>query len=75
MKDGGWGFLLYTFRLHAVILSCPPFWLLLFVKFALTQLNHVVKMLLREPRPPYAWVDLLKGDQIDKGANEDLCER
>ena len=32
-------------------------------------------MLLKEPRPPYAWVDLLKGDQIDKGANEDLCER
>lgn len=32
-------------------------------------------MLLKEPRPPYAWVDLLKGDRIDKGANEDLCER
>ena len=31
-------------------------------------------MLLKEPTPPYAWIYLLKGDQIDKGANENLCE-
>ena len=60
--------------LHALIVWCLPFWLVLFVKFALIQLNHVVKMLLKEPTPPYAWIYLLKGDQIDKGANENLCE-
>ena len=31
-------------------------------------------MLLKETILPYTWIYLLKGDQIDKGANEDLCE-
>lgn len=66
----GLGLLLYTLRLHAAILCCP-FRSLLFVKFALVQ---VVKMLLRELTLPYMWVYLLKGDQIVKGANENLYE-
>lgn len=48
-KGGHWGFLLYTFRFHAVILWCPPFCLLLFVRFVLDQVNQILKCCWNSP--------------------------
>lgn len=48
-KEEDCGFLLYTFRFHAVVLWCSPFCLLLFVKLVLVQLNQIVKWCWKSP--------------------------